>query len=1057
MLSILGPFHVNEPFPATLLLLFSSKQTPRSHNGELLLNLSKGTFVHSLHKCAVCRTNPQRRSESYQGFAKYSEDLNRYLQTGANGLPSQADPHRSLSFTTGAGQAALAALRMHSQPSNQPVLPVSQHPKTNVRRANSLTAASGRSNSLQTYTYHPKGSYTPGQATISPSTQKRHGLLNRLSLISSLQPPRQPRLNSLNSQGSFSRPYALPEEDELEQDTVVTTRTTKVVDLQGRTQSITTETIRVLPDGSNIIETTTKNVSRSNSLRTNSLLASPPQANYNLTKIEEDLQDFDYNYQLDDRQQHQGRTVQQGRNVQQPKELGSPIRERPAVLSNELRANSITNSIDSTSRPLKSILKKKESAREQQAEIDGDSPDFKDATDTFSDSNTNSHPYKNFTKAAPPKAEVPRLPNTGLGISHAPEKSPVIKQLGQAVNFSHPPRHEDASSNGSIKFLDKVETIPIYNDQVNPEVLEEVKNDKRREEEEHHRNVELYNRALMVAHEKVFGNKTSDAAVENDHFSAPPVNLSPQAGLRKFSLTSNLSSLMENKQKKERRPDDSPQTGVNNSYRYENHHKDFASHSMRDSAGSKLSTRKERAKEEKQALKKKEKEKQEAEKLLEKELKKQEKEKRKSTKFGGGFFKKRNKEPESSATTQENSSLGPDSIQANPVDLAIPEHVGNERTLTQDTIPDSDAPLLTFIAPTQEVPVQASREVFERGSDPHRLQQVAPRDDPLAVELEGSDLAALNGSHAEVTAENAVPTVSSFETGLISPTVPEPVPEAGSEQSSDTIPEAPAETDALNHVKIDSLEPDNLHDAEKHSFPISVPVLSEITPETTLETETRDSFTEDDFASPVPPESGEFGEISPDEGQRFEEGQRNEDHQKVALEPDVPLQHDGVSPINQQVSDEVPEVVSEDASKVILTDAIPPEALPVAVPESVPNETLPTLVSGQNGAPVVLTTQLNNVVPVVGAHETAVLEPEEDIKEVNAQPTSSLPLQHRASDNQQKAGNHEKAAIHQNPQTKYKDNAHPEVIVKKPTSKKSSKFKEKIFKYFVNTYDKYDK
>lgn len=979
----------------------------KSHYHGGLLPVPEGMYFAT--RSCYDPANPQRRSNSYQGFAKYSDDLNRYLQTAPNGLPSQTDPNRAQSFTSGAGQAALAALRMHSQLPLQPALPVSYHQKTNVRRANSLTAANTRSNSLQTYTYHPKGSYTPGHATISSPAQKRAALLNRLSLISSFQPPRQPRLNSLNSQGSFSRNHPLPEEVEEEHDAVVTTKTTKVVDLQGRTQSITTETIRLLPDGSNIIETTTKNMSRSNSLRSNSLLASPPLANYNLTKIEEDLQDFDYNYQLDDRQQHLGRNGL--RNEHHPKELGSPIRERP-VITSELRANSITNSIDSASRPLKSILKKKESPREAQSELESDNLDFKDASDAFCESHPAPHPYKNFTKTAPPRADVPRLPNNGLGISNVPEKSPIIKQLDQAVSLSPPRRHEDASSNGSIKFLDKVETIPIYNSHVNGDVLEEVKSNKKREEEEHQRNVELYNRALLLAHEKVFGNKGVEAPVENDHHGAPP--LSPQPGQRKFSLTSNLSSLMEPKQKKEKKPEDSPQTGVTNSYRYENHHKDFASHSMRDGPGSKQSTRKERAREEKQAWKKKEKEKQEAEKFLEKELKKQEKEKRKSTRFGGSLFKKKkNKETEVAAPIQEDSPSIP--TQTSLADAAIPQTVVNGPSFRGETVPIPDSHDDTFVEPNRDeelgAPVPLSREGPDIGSEAPFVKQVPV---PVELKLEESNFAPVNGHH-DIPVENPVTSVPSPDTALLSPTVAEPVPEVASEPSSETISQAPVGDIRLAHDKGDNLESRDMHKSEEHSFPISVPVLSEITPETTLDTEPRDSFTEDDFSSPVLPEGNDFTSSAADETHR------------AILDTRDPLEK---ATEKEQLPEDVPVVAAE-----------------------IPPETLPTLVSGENGAPVVVTAELNDVTVPLPA-KTAVLEPEEEIKEVNAEPTHAMAFQHRPSDNQESVPKHEEAVARESLKHKYKETAHPEVIVKKPSSKKASKFKEKLFKYFVNTYDK---
>ncbi|RLV92489.1 hypothetical protein JA1_003142 [Spathaspora sp. JA1] len=168
--------------------------------------------------------------------------------------------------------AANAALRMHSPVTSSP-----SRSTTTPGRTNSL-----RSNSLRQYTYNPKPSYTVGQATI----------------------PNARRYNSLTNKVNAYAQYAGAEDEEDMEETVVTTTTTKVVDSHGRTQSISTKTVTTYPDGSNVIETKTKNISRTSS-RTNSLSSNGNHRvnslthSTNLTKIDEQLQNFEYDYQVD--------------------------------------------------------------------------------------------------------------------------------------------------------------------------------------------------------------------------------------------------------------------------------------------------------------------------------------------------------------------------------------------------------------------------------------------------------------------------------------------------------------------------------------------------------------------------------------------------------------------------------------------------------------------------------------------------------------------------------------------------------------------------------------
>ncbi|RCK65526.1 hypothetical protein Cantr_01431 [Candida viswanathii] len=243
--------------------------------------------------------NRRRRSDSYQGFSKYAYEINAYHNpTQQHGLPIQLQtPQRTASMTS-AGQAAAAALRMHSTPVKQqqqqqqsharPQQPTAQRYYT--ARSNSLTT--GRSNSLRLYTYNPKPSYSVGNPNgRSYSLSSRNSFTGRPGVTSPLQH------EYIHEEG-----IAGDEEDEEEE--VITTKTTRVVDSAGRTTSITTKTIRTLPDGSNIIETTTKNISRPSS-RLNSLssggnthraagaAAAAAGADGNLDMIEE-FENFEY-------------------------------------------------------------------------------------------------------------------------------------------------------------------------------------------------------------------------------------------------------------------------------------------------------------------------------------------------------------------------------------------------------------------------------------------------------------------------------------------------------------------------------------------------------------------------------------------------------------------------------------------------------------------------------------------------------------------------------------------------------------------------------------------
>ena len=182
---------------------------------------------------------------------------------------------------------------------------------------------------MRQYTYNPKPSYVPGNASI-PNARRYNSLTSASRVNYNSNVPTSPLQHQYTQ---------IHEENEGadEEEIIITTTTTKVVDSQGRTTSLTTKTVKTLPDGSNIIETTTKNISRTNS-RANSLNSGTNYrsgsltraANINLSKIDEDLQNFEYDYQVDNPALDNPETklmlnLPDNSEQQAPKELGSPF------------------------------------------------------------------------------------------------------------------------------------------------------------------------------------------------------------------------------------------------------------------------------------------------------------------------------------------------------------------------------------------------------------------------------------------------------------------------------------------------------------------------------------------------------------------------------------------------------------------------------------------------------------------------------------------------------------------------------------------------------------
>lgn len=527
-------------------------------------------------------TNRQKANQ-YHGFARYTDEYNK---------PPPVLAARAQSMN-GASQAALAALQMHSKPNS----PQMASAPRQTSRSNSLSNY-GRSNSMRTYSYTPKASYHTGPTLPQP----RSNSLRTSSLRSPLQRPHS------FAAGRNSYVEEEPEDDDAES-IVITTKTTKVVDSMGRTKSITTETIKTLPDGSNIIETTTKNISRpssrSNSLRNNSITHTG-NGNYNLGKIEEDLQDFDYNY-LDHENIHQPPRLNHDNHEVSPR-TQSYIQEQRNALAPAFKSpqkpDERAASITSTQSPkrLKSILKNSTGHNFQ------NSPQQDGASDDISVENT-SYKASSFS---------PNKPHT------------VVHDLPQQASVT--------SGGTSIKFRETVETISYPAESHN--LVELSHEDLRKKEQEKQKNVDLYAQAMKVAMEKVYGRSSED----NTNYHTPPQSpvIDNVAPLPKDDVT----ALAEKKLKKDHKRDKVESSGVTKNYVYENHHRDFSVRSMRGGPVAEeghVSTRKERAKEERRLAKEEEKRNAELLKTAEKERKKEEKlAKKKQKKLFFSFGKRKN-------------------------------------------------------------------------------------------------------------------------------------------------------------------------------------------------------------------------------------------------------------------------------------------------------------------------------------------------------------------------------------------------------------------------------
>lgn len=958
------------------------------------------------------------------------------------GLPNNGYS-RTQSLSNGAGQAALAALRIHQQ--SQPQQPPQSPPRAPQRRTSSMTSNIRRSNSLQSYTYHPKGSYVPGgKANINdkPAVPRHSSLTNR----NSLQAPK--RLNSLNSQNSSRREYApqYPQYDEAEEldeeETIITTKTTKVVDSLGRTQSITTKTIRTLPDGSNIIETTTKNISRSNS-RTNSLtsgragsMVSNGNPNINLTRIEEDLQDFDYNYELDNEHVRDVNHNNLKLNVhEEGNALGSPIKElrvlRPVERTSSITSLEQNNPISvetSPQKPLRSILKN----TQRPAFDEGDElvePDHAEKQ----------HPYKNLSANPdrPPSVKPPTIPLNETSSSKV--KNSLKNQL--VPNLASPRAiHDDVSSSisgasqSSIKFDDRVETFPIYSREKKTSfhIQPAPTSPKTVAAKDPKTDPDFYAAAMAAAYKKVYGDRNPQEA-------STPAQASPKAAdfvpsSPEEPMSADMNGLVEHKIKREKKAEQ-PQ-GIETDFKYENHHRDFVKHSLRDQVP-KSSTRKDRSKQESKAIKEAEKQaKLEAkleEKRLQEEAKKAQteekiarKEEKKSGRKKFGFFGKRR---------NSTDTHGYDTTESVISDLENRSQLGSPAHNTAKPIDRID----------------------EDAIHPQKFVQPA----------------VLNDSQ-----EAATKNVLSND-GIIREVVGEPVntdvtPPVGRTTAPDSITESVDRSATTTSTPYVSASPSNITPVSNNqvSPTIPVPQLSEIEEPNITDYE---SLTED-------------GDLEDGQFEESDVGKREPDHAVQPLEPEyVPtVEPDVLEPEPSETSaanilgktvivEHIPEINQQNIHE---SEAYIEQESPVEVP-SISAETPPqAIVQEEIASPEIISAI--QLVPqgesVVSANKGPIIENESieipslesnNLKTnvsdevVSSQEHGGLSIGERKSTIDTPLSNSEQSSPigEEAPHTHDANhNFDGNIAVnKKGDKKKSSKFRQKVLRYFINGYDRYDK
>lgn len=436
-------------------------------------------------------------------------------------MPQEPSQFILPSAAQGASAAAAAALKGNTSP--RPL--AAQRAAANIR-ALSMTLA------LRQYVYNPKPLYHTGPVKATPA---RRALL--LTAQSAKPPPRR----RLLIDHALSSTQQVEEEDE-DEDCLVTTKTTKVLDQYGRTQLITTKTIRTLADGSRTIETTTRNISRLglrlNSLRTGLLLLNQVQPQpLNLDKIDEDLQDFDYNY-LDENQplqlnQHHP-TKREQQQQQQPYAL-------PPLKPVDVRTNSLLSSLSQPK--LRLILK-----NTQRPPLADEATRIEVINDA--DIELEPHPYQNLK-------QTPKLP-------------PLLPPQVQQLEFVTMERL--SSPGGSIKFNNMVETHHYYDALKKPRTLPQQPQPGKRGTNKEALGAlltapplaDFYAAALEAAHRKVYGDRDPNQVAAAGAAGGAAVALPPIP------------------QDIQVKPLVVQDDGVQANYNYENHHKSFVGTLLRD-------------------------------------------------------------------------------------------------------------------------------------------------------------------------------------------------------------------------------------------------------------------------------------------------------------------------------------------------------------------------------------------------------------------------------------------------------------------------------------------
>ncbi|WPK26226.1 hypothetical protein PUMCH_003575 [Australozyma saopauloensis] len=355
---------------------------------------------------------------------------------------NQNEITRRASLTVSASQAASAALQKHSQTPNIPQI-----------RTNSLRNQ-GRTQSMRAYTYTPSASYQtgkqlfrasslrsniPSQSLPLPTTGRTSSLRANSLRASSL------RANSLlrnSTQNHSNNDFQLRSSSE-DTEGILSSKTVTHVDQFGEVQSVTTEIVRQLPDGSNIIEKTT-NYSRPSS-RCNSSKFTPNSPldteGYNMSRIDEELNDFAYSY-LDD-------SPIPNANVY---EKSAPKIEHEGIGENSNRNRQIPleRVLDSTSEHepirLKSILKKNSQTFSSQEEFSDAKADLNGSpSDKLSTSDENGIKYSETT------SKVHRTP---VVETHDNNRHSLIKSLATRIKFA-PSSSDEEDKHEATEFTDR--------------------------------------------------------------------------------------------------------------------------------------------------------------------------------------------------------------------------------------------------------------------------------------------------------------------------------------------------------------------------------------------------------------------------------------------------------------------------------------------------------------------------------------------------------------------------------------------------------------------------